>query len=170
MVCLETVSSIGVTRSLDQVPIHESMPDTTSEIQQLRQQIVALTAQSTQLEAANQAWLLYQQTQLATFTDKLQDCFTLDDAASFDQLADKVLEQISLEREETANRNQLFENTADQLRAGSRRINQLRRHDHLPLRNRNCNNDGNDATVVQQYDPWLEPGVAEPETGVRAIG
>ena len=158
------------TRSLDQVPIHEIIPDATVEIQQLRQQVIALTDQLAQLEAANQAWQLYQQTQLGTFVNKLHPHFSFDNTTSFDQLADRILEQINVEREENTNRSESLDRSADQLRAGNSKMCPIRWHDYLRLLNRVCNNDGDHATVLQRSDRWLESGVSQFEADVRTTG
>jgi cell division protein FtsB len=87
------------------------------EIEQLRDTIVALTAQCAQLDEANRAWLVYQQTQIDTFVDKLRAQVTLDPMTSFDQIADILVDQLT---EQRLHSNQL-EQTAHDLRSGNRR-------------------------------------------------
>jgi hypothetical protein len=106
-----------------QVPIHTSGYDNVEqqaeEVQQLRENIAALSAQCAQLDEANHAWRLYQQTQLDNFKTKLHDYLPLDENASFDDIAQQVVDQMTKEREDFIGRYRELEKVNDDLRSGS---------------------------------------------------
>ncbi len=78
-----------------------------------------LTAQCAQLDAANRGWQQYQQTQADNFRTKLQDYVPVDDNASFDEIAQQLVDQIVREREDVNARFQAIEKANDELRSGS---------------------------------------------------
>ncbi len=87
-----------------QVPIHTSGVDAeqnVEEVQQLRENVAALTAQCAQLDEANRAWQLYQQTQVDNFRSKLHDCLSIDNNASLDEIAQQIVDQVTREREDS---------------------------------------------------------------------
>jgi hypothetical protein len=95
-----------------QVPIHTSSADgeqRAQELQQLRENVVALTAQCEQLNEANRAWQSYQQAQADNFRTKLHDFLPMDDNASFDEIAQQIADQVTREREEFNERYQALE-------------------------------------------------------------
>ena len=89
-----------------QVPIHTSSADTeqqAEEIQQLRESVETLTAQCAQLDEANRAWRTYQETQADNFKNKLQSYLPLDENVPFDEIPQRIIDQLTKERE---NRNE----------------------------------------------------------------
>ena len=69
-------------------------------MQQLRNNIAALTVQCAQLDEANRAWQLYQQSQLDNFRARLQDYLPLNESATLDDIALQIADQMTKEREE----------------------------------------------------------------------
>jgi uncharacterized phage infection (PIP) family protein YhgE len=105
-----------------QVPIHTSSAEAeqqAQELQQLRENVVALTAQCAQLNEANRAWQLYQQAQVDNFRNTLHDYLPIDDNASFDEFAQQLVDQIVKEREDFNDKFQAIEKANDELRSGS---------------------------------------------------
>jgi len=106
-----------------QVPIRTSGDDNieqqAEEVQQLRENIAALSAQCAQLDEANHAWRLYQQTQLDNFKTKLHDYLPLDENASFDDIAQQIVDQMTKEREDFIGRYRELEKVNDDLSSGS---------------------------------------------------
>src|SRR5579863_4444060 len=103
-----------------QVPIHASTADVeheSEELQQLRENVVALTTQCAQLDAANRAWQQYQQTQLDNFKTKLQDYLPDDENTSFDEIAQQIVDQITKEREDFSETYQTLERANNDLRS-----------------------------------------------------
>jgi uncharacterized phage infection (PIP) family protein YhgE len=104
------------------VPIHTSSAEAeqqAQELQQLRENVVALTAQCAQLNEANRAWQLYQQAQVDNFRNTLHDYLPIDDNASFDEFAQQLVDQIVKEREDFNDKFQAIEKANDELRSGS---------------------------------------------------
>lgn len=110
-------------RFLVQVSIHTDGDDNVEtnmdELQQLRQNVVALTAQCAHLDEANHAWQQYQQTQLDSFKTKLHDHFAIDESSSFDEIAQIVADQINKEREDFLEKYAELQKVNDDLRSGS---------------------------------------------------
>ncbi len=105
-----------------QVPIHTSgtsVEQNVEELQQLRENVVALTAQCAQLDEANRAWQLYQQTQLNNFKIKLHDYLPIDENVSFEDIAQQIVDQIAKEREDFGERYAELEKVNADLRSGS---------------------------------------------------
>lgn len=105
-----------------QVPIHSSGIDieqATQELQQLRETVIALTAQCAQLDEANRGWQLYHQAQLDSFRTKFLDCLPIDETLTLDQTAERIVDQISKEREEFSEKYQALGKVNDDLRSGS---------------------------------------------------
>jgi prefoldin subunit 5 len=105
-----------------QVPIHTigaNVQQDAAELQQLRENVVALTAQCAQLDAANHAWQQFQQTQLHYFQTKLQDYLPIDENVSFNDIAQQIIDQISREREEFDEKYQALERANNDLRSGN---------------------------------------------------
>jgi hypothetical protein len=88
-------------------------------VHQLQEQINVLTAQCAQLDEANRAWQVYQQTQIDTFVDKLRAQVTLDSMTSFDQIADMIVNQIQSERDNHTEKYQLLEKVNSDHRSGN---------------------------------------------------
>ena len=55
------------------IAVENIQPDREEEMNQLRTELATITTQCSQLNEANQAWQLYQQTQLHQFINQLQD-------------------------------------------------------------------------------------------------
>jgi len=105
-----------------QVPIHTSggnAEQDAEELRQLRENVVALTAQCAQLNEANHAWQLYQQAQVDNFRNTLHDYLPIDENASFDEFAQQLVDQIVKEREDFNDKFQAIEKANDELRSGS---------------------------------------------------
>jgi uncharacterized phage infection (PIP) family protein YhgE len=105
-----------------QVPIHTSSAEAeqqAQELQQLRENVVALTAQCEQLNEANRAWQLYQQAQVDNFRNTLHDYLPIDENASFDEFAQQLVDQIVKEREDFNDKFQAIEKANDDLHSGS---------------------------------------------------
>jgi transketolase len=105
-----------------QVPIHTSggnAEQDAEELRQLRENVVALTAQCAQLNEANRAWQLYQQAQVDNFRNTLHDYLPIDENASFDEFAQQLVDQIVKEREDFNDKFQAIEKANDELRSGS---------------------------------------------------
>jgi len=105
-----------------QVPIHSSgsnVEQDVEELEQLRENVVALTAQCAQLDEANRAWQLYQQTQLDNFKTKLHDYLPIDENTSFDEIAQQIADQVTKERDDFNESYQALERANNDLRSGS---------------------------------------------------
>ena len=101
-----------------QVPIHDIGFDVIAgveELQQLRETVLALTAQCAQLDEANRAWQQYQQAQLDIFRTKLLDYVPMDENTPFDQMAQEIVDSIVKEREEFNERLQTVEQSNNDL-------------------------------------------------------
>ena len=61
------------------------------ELLQLRENVVALTAQCAQLNEANYAWQQFHQSQLDAFQTTLQGWLPLEEISSFDQIAQVII-------------------------------------------------------------------------------
>jgi len=96
-----------------------SVEQDVEELQQLRENVVALTAQCAQLDEANRAWQLYQQTQLNNFKIKLHDYLPIDENVSFEDIAQQIVDQIAKEREDFGERYAELEKVNADLRSGS---------------------------------------------------
>jgi hypothetical protein len=105
-----------------QVPIHTSgasVEQNVEELQQLRENVVALTAQCAQLDAANRAWQQFQQTQLDNFQTKLHDYIPIGENTPLDQIAQQIVDQILNEREDFNQRFEALERANNHIRSGS---------------------------------------------------
>ena len=89
------------------------------ELQQLRQNITLLTQQCTQLDEANRAWQLYQQTQLDTFKQTMHDFIPIDDTLSFEQAAQQITHQITKERQDFTQRYHTLEQLNHRQQSGN---------------------------------------------------
>jgi prefoldin subunit 5 len=87
------------------------------ELQQLRQNIASLTNQCTQLDEANRAWQLYQQTQLDNFTNTIHNYLPIDLTSSLDQVAQQIVNHISNEREDFTQRYHALEKVNNDLQS-----------------------------------------------------
>lgn len=103
-----------------QVPIHTNAPNVDQnleEIRQLRENVTALTAQCAQLDQANHAWQLYQQKQLEDFRNKLQECLSVEDDASFPDMAQQIVYQLAQERQDFNKKYQALEQANHELQS-----------------------------------------------------
>ena len=89
------------------------------ELRQLRENFTALTVQYAQLDEANRAWQLYHGTQLDSFRHKLHDYFPIEENTSFDDIAQQIVNQITKEKEDSAERNAELERANNDLRSGN---------------------------------------------------
>jgi hypothetical protein len=88
-------------------------------VEELRENFAILTAQYAQLDEANRAWQLFQQTQLDSFRNKLHDYLPLDQNASFDDIVQQITDQLIKEREEFTERYAELEKANDNLRSAN---------------------------------------------------
>jgi hypothetical protein len=108
-----------------QVPIHTSSTDTeqqAEEVRQLRENVEALTVQCAQLDEANRAWRLYQQTQADSFRTKLHDYLPVDENASFDEIAQQIVDQMTKDHEDFTERYGELKRINEDLRSGRWKI------------------------------------------------
>ena len=63
-------------------------------MEQLRENVLSLTAQCAHLDEANRAWQSFQQTQADNFRSKLQEYLPIDEDTSFDQIPELIIEQL----------------------------------------------------------------------------
>ena len=89
------------------------------ELQQLRDNVALLTNQCTQLDEANRAWQLYQQTQLDNFRNTIQNYLPIDETSSLDLVAQQIVNQITKEREDFTQRYHTLEKFNNDLRSGN---------------------------------------------------
>ena len=104
------------------MPIQTSAPNApqdSEEVRLLRENITSLTAQCAQLDEANHAWQLYQQTQLDNLRNKLMHHIPIEENMSLDEMVQQLADQITKEREDFHGRLQTVERANDQLRSGS---------------------------------------------------
>ncbi|CAF3364647.1 unnamed protein product, partial [Rotaria sp. Silwood2] len=119
---IEKVSVDILRQPFEQVRIHTNgmnVEEEGNELVQLRENITFLTTQCAQLDEANRAWQLYQEAQLQNFRSKLNDYLSFDENASFDIIAQQIVEQISKEREDFNEQYQAIEKENDNLRSES---------------------------------------------------
>lgn len=107
-------------QSASPTPFHHEQQQ---EIQQLREQVNALTEQCSQLTTANTAWQAYHQSQVDALTQKLTSHISLpaDQPASLDILADQIINQLYQQQQQC----QLLEQDTQQLRSGNTTSSQL---------------------------------------------
>ncbi|CAF4201426.1 unnamed protein product, partial [Rotaria sordida] len=84
------------------------------EIQQLRENLISLTAQ---LDETKQTWQQYQQTQFDILRNQLQDCLSIDSNITFDEIAQQIVDQVTKEREDFTGKYQELEKQNDNLRS-----------------------------------------------------
>ena len=104
------------------MPIHTSGVNNereAEEVRQLRENVVALTAQCAQLDEANRAWQQYQQTQSDNFRHKLHDYLLIDENTSLDEIAQQIVHHISKERKGFSGSDRELQKVNDELRSGS---------------------------------------------------
>ncbi len=89
------------------------------ELQQLRDNLALLTSQCAQLDQANHAWQLYQQTQFETFKNTIQHYLPIDETSSLDQAAQQIIDQIIKERQDFTQQYHSLEKINDDLRTGN---------------------------------------------------
>ena len=93
-----------------------------SQEDELREALSALTVQCSQLEEANRAWQLYQQTQLKNLQRALQTRIPIDERLSFDETTQQLvtyLEQVDTERLSLTQRTQMLEKLNNDLLSGN---------------------------------------------------
>ncbi|CAF1066100.1 unnamed protein product [Adineta ricciae] len=103
-----------------EVPIHSTtsyVTEETEEIRELRKNFAELTSQYAVLNEANRAWQDYHQTQLNDFRAKVQDHFQIDSDASYDDIAQLIVDQITTEREQFNKQYQSLENANNALQS-----------------------------------------------------
>lgn len=84
----------------------------------MRKNFAELTSQYAVLNEANRAWQEYHQTQLNDFRAKVQDHFQIDNEASYDDIAQLIVDQITAEREQFNKQYQSLENVNNNLQSG----------------------------------------------------
>jgi exonuclease VII small subunit len=93
------------------------------ELQELRQNVTALTNQCAQLDEANRAWQQYQLIQLDNFRNTIQNYLPIDDDLSLEQAAQQIINQIIKEREDFTEQYRALEKVNDDLRSGKHFMN-----------------------------------------------
>jgi exonuclease VII small subunit len=93
------------------------------ELRELREKVVTLTSQCAQLDEANRAWQLYQQTQFNNFRNTIHHCLPFDECSSLDQAAQQIIDRIIKERQDFTERYHALENVNDDLRSGNSHFN-----------------------------------------------
>lgn len=88
------------------------------ELQQLRESFAALTSQYAQLNEANQAWQDFYELEINNFRTRVQDCIPIDDDLPFDAMAQKIVDEITSEREYSNERYQALEKAHNDLQSG----------------------------------------------------
>ena len=88
-------------------------------MQQLRESVAALTAQCAQLDEANRAWQLYQQSQLDNFRAKLHEYLPVNENATLEDIAEQIADQMTKEREDATERYADLEKLNGDLRSGN---------------------------------------------------
>lgn len=88
----------------------------TEEIEELRKNLVSLTAQ---LDETNRAWEEYQQTQIDIVRNQLQSCLSIDYNTSFDEIVQQIVDQVTKEREDFSEKYKEIEKANDELRSGN---------------------------------------------------
>ncbi|CAF4949422.1 unnamed protein product, partial [Rotaria sp. Silwood1] len=119
---IEKISLKILKQPFEEVPIHTNVMNVEeegNEIEQLRESVSFLTNQCAQLDEANRAWQQYQAAQLENFRSKVQDYLSFDENASFDIIAQEIVEQISKEREDFNEKYEAIEKANDKLRSGT---------------------------------------------------
>ncbi|CAF4590242.1 unnamed protein product, partial [Rotaria sp. Silwood2] len=109
---IEKVSSNILRQPFEEVPIHigdVNLEEERKELEQLRETIILLTNQCAQLDEANRAWQLYHQTQLQDFRSKLHGYLSVDENASFDIVAQQIIQKLSKEQEDLNESSQTIE-------------------------------------------------------------
>ncbi|CAF4622746.1 unnamed protein product, partial [Rotaria socialis] len=89
------------------------------ELLQLRENFAILTSQYAQLSEANRAWQEFHQSQVNDFRTRIQDCIQIDDDLSFDAIAQKLVNEITAEREYSNERYQASEKEYNELQSES---------------------------------------------------
>ncbi|CAF1375878.1 unnamed protein product, partial [Rotaria sordida] len=107
---------------LQEVPLQTSASNfdqENEELQQLRENFTILTFQYAQLNEANRAWQEFHQSQVDNFRKNIQDFIPLDDNLSFDHIAQKIMDEITKEREYSNERYQTLEKAHNDLQSES---------------------------------------------------
>ncbi|UJR33572.1 hypothetical protein I4U23_021010 [Adineta vaga] len=108
--------------ALYNVPIHSTTADVeqeSDEFRELRKKFEDLTSQYALLNEANRAWQEYHQSQLTDFRVKVQDCIHIDNDASYDDIAQQIVDQITKERNDYNKQYLIFEKTNTDLQSES---------------------------------------------------
>lgn len=93
------------------------------EVRQLRENLMALTAQCAQLDEANRAWQQYHQNELDSFKEKLRQNLPIADGLSLDDAAHSIvahLDQVKDEQNRLRQQLQTSEQFTQELRTRNR--------------------------------------------------
>ncbi|CAF1445487.1 unnamed protein product, partial [Rotaria sordida] len=107
---------------LQEVPLQTSASNfdqENEELQQLRENFTILTSQYAQLNEANRAWQEFHQSEVDNFRKNIQDFIPIDDNLSFDHIAQKIMDEITKEREYSNERYQTLEKAHNDLQSES---------------------------------------------------
>lgn len=108
--------------SIFQVPLQTSNTNAeqdNQELDQLREKLAQVSSQVAQLGETNRAWQESHQSQLDNFRNKLKDCVEFDDDLPLDEMAERIADQITQEREAFVERYDFFEKANDGLHEGA---------------------------------------------------
>ncbi len=103
-------------------PVQSASPLTNEheqELQQLRENLTALTNQCAQLDQVNRAWQQFQQIQLESFRNTIHDYLPVDENLSLEQTAQRIVNQVTKEREDFTQQYYALEKVIDDLRSGN---------------------------------------------------
>ncbi|CAF1445601.1 unnamed protein product, partial [Rotaria sp. Silwood1] len=97
---------------LQEIPLQTSSSNfeqENEELQQLRENFAILTSQYAQSNEANRAWQEFHQSQVDNFRSQIQDFIQIDNDLSFEHVAQKIIDQITKERESFNERYEILE-------------------------------------------------------------
>ncbi|CAF3904832.1 unnamed protein product, partial [Rotaria sp. Silwood1] len=107
---------------LQEIPLQTSSSNfeqENEELQQLRENFAILTSQYAQSNEANRAWQEFHQSQVDNFRSQIQDFIQIDNDLSFEHVAQKIIDQITKERESFNERYEILEKAHTDLQSES---------------------------------------------------
>ncbi|CAF4270640.1 unnamed protein product, partial [Rotaria magnacalcarata] len=108
--------------AIAEIPLQRTAPvseQDNEELLQLRENFAILTSQYAQLSESNRAWQEFHQSQVNDFRTKIQDCIQIDGDLSFDAIVQKLVNEITAEREYSNERYQALERVYNDLQSES---------------------------------------------------
>ncbi|CAF5064120.1 unnamed protein product, partial [Rotaria magnacalcarata] len=108
--------------AIAEIPLQRTAPvseQDNEELLKLRENFAILTSQYAQLSESNRAWQEFHQSQVNDFRTKIQDCIQIDGDLSFDAIVQKLVNEITAEREYSNERYQALERVYNDLQSES---------------------------------------------------